>query len=213
MKDVLDRLSTAAISDIMDRLGYLNQMLPIEIKPNFNEAKIFGKARIIKLKALVDDKNYKKVYDGLYFLESLGKGDVLVVSNALKDNSFFGDLMSNLARSKMVEGVVIDGCTRDKLETVKLKYPVFARDNYARDIKKRGIVDKVDDESTEIGGVKINKGDFLFGDLDGVIVIPQELKDFTIEQCLKVYDLEQNIKKYINNGTSIGKIIRKFGDF
>ncbi|MEK6927920.1 MAG: RraA family protein [Nanoarchaeota archaeon] len=205
-------LSTASISDILDSKGYKNQMLDISIKPNFIEAKIFGKAKIISIKP-IKDNNYKEVYKGLYFLESLKEGEILIVANGFRDYAFFGELMSTLAKSKKVEGAIIDGCTRDKLETVKLKFPVFSKGNIARDIKNRGIIDKVDLDSARISDVSVNKGDYLFGDADGVIVIPKNISTEVIEKAIKSYELERKIKEDIKNGISVDDLLKRHGEF
>ncbi len=213
MKKFKDKISTALVSDLLDELGHKNQMLPIKIKPNFEKAKIFGKARIMSLKKMSKNEKYSDVYKGLYFLESLDKGDVLVVANGFEDYAFFGELMSTLAKSRGVEGAIIDGCTRDKLETIEMKYPVFAKRNIARDIKKRGIVDKLDLKSTKIGKVKINKGDYLLGDLDGVIVIPHEIIEEVVEKSLNILRNENAIKKAMAKGKSVNELLNKFGEF
>ncbi len=213
MKVMHELVSCALVSDVLDEMGYKNQMLPIDIKPNFQDARIFGKANIMSLKKISNDEDYTDVYKGIYFLETLGKGDILIVANGFSEHAFFGELMSTLAKEKGVEGVIIDGCTRDKAETIKLNYPVFARNNIARDIKKRGIVDEVDVESINLGNVIVRKGDYLLGDLDGVIVIPFEIIDLVIERAKEVYKNELIIKDSIRLGLSVDEIIRKFGEF
>jgi len=212
-ENIKNRLSSAILSDVLDSMNYPMQMLPIEIKPNFSEAKLFGRARILKLKRLKKKEGYKQVYKGLYFLESLDKGDVLVVADGFKDQAFFGELMSTLAISKKVEGSIIDGCTRDKIETVKLKYPVFARNNFAKDIKKRGTISEVDSRFAKIGKVRINRGDYLFGDIDGVIVIPKEIKDEVLKRSLEARIIEEKVKKEIKKGLSVSKILKNLGEF
>lgn len=213
MKNVKKKLSTALVSDLLDEMGHKNQLLPIGIKPNFEKAKIFGKARIITLKKIGKKEKYSDIYKSLYFLESLDNGDVLVVANGFEDYAFFGELMSTLAKSKGVEGAIIDGCTRDKLETIKMKYPVFSKKNIARDIKKRGIVDEIDVRSTKIGKTIIRKGDYLLGDLDGVIVIPKEIFNKTIQKALKIFENEKSIKEAIMKGQSVKNLLKNFGEF
>jgi len=212
-ENIKSKLSSATLSDVLDEMGYPMQMLPIEIKPNFPEATLFGKARILKLNKLKRKKDYKQVYRGLYFLEILSKGDVLVVAGGFKDQAFFGELMSNLAISKKIEGAIIDGCTRDKIETVRLRYPIFARNNFARDIKKRGIVTEVDSKFAKIGKVRINRGDYLFGDLDGIVVIPKKIKDQVLKRSIEARFIEEKVKKEIKNGSSISKILKEIGEF
>jgi len=213
MDKLKDNLSTALISDILDEEGFRNQMLPIDIKPNFPEAKIFGKAKIMSLKPIKEGESYQEVYKGLYFLESLDKGDVIIVANGFKDYAFFGEIMSTLSKVRGIEGTIVEGCTRDKAMTTKMRYPVFAKDNIARDIKKRGIVDKVDVNSVKIGEVLVRKGDYVFGDIDGIIIIPAEIKDHIIEKAIKVAEIESQIKKSINEGNSVKDIRGKFGEF
>jgi len=119
MKKIKNEISMALISDILDEEGYKNQVLPMSIKPNFETAKILGQARIMTLKKLSKKDNYQDVYKSLYFLESLNKGDVLIVGNGFEKYAFFGELMSTLAKSKGVDGTIVDGATRDKLETIE----------------------------------------------------------------------------------------------
>ena len=213
MKDIKFRLSAALISDALDNYGFPNQILSSEIKPNFLGAKVFGKIRILTLKSLKNKKRYSEVYKGLRFLELMKKGDVLVVAKGFRNHAFFGEIMSTVAKSRGIEGVVVDGCTRDSLETIKMKYPVFARDNIARDIKKRAIVDKVDASSVRIDGVLIRKGDYLFGDNDGVIIIPKEIKEKIINRALRVFWLEKRIKRGIKNGLQAEVLLNNFGEF
>ena len=94
-----------------------------------------------------------------------------------------------------------------------MKYPVFARDNTARDIKKRGIVDQVDIGSVKIGDVLVRKGDYIFGDIDGIAVIPAEIKDKIIEKSIKAAEIEDQIKRSINEGRSVKEITKRFGEF
>ncbi len=213
MNKIKEELSTALVSDILDEEGYKDQMLPINIKPNFPNAKIMGKARIMTLKAISNKKNYQEVYKGLYFLESLDKGDVLIVGKGFEEYAFFGELMSTLAKSRGVEGTIVDGVTRDKLETIRLEYPVFAKNNIGKDIKKRGVVDETDVKSVKIGGVTINKGDMVLGDLDGVIVIPKEIYKKVVDIALKTKLNEEHIKKSIKEGMSVENLLKKYGEF
>lgn len=196
----------------MDSKNLTNQLLPFDIKPNIPNTKIFGKAQNISLKPIENEKNYKKVYKGLFFLESLKKGDILVVANGVTDYAFFGELMSNLARIKGVEGVVIDGCTRDYAKTIKMKFPIFSKNNFARDIYKRGIIDKID-ITVKIGGVKIRSNDYIFGDIDGVIIIPHEIIHDVLNEAIIASDREKKILRKIKGGLSVKEIFNEYGEF
>ncbi len=212
MQEYKNKLSTALLSDILEDIGYSNQLLPIEIKPNFVEAKIFGRARTMTLKSITEKEDYREVYKGLIFLEQLVPGEILIVANGFADCAFFGELMSTLAKRQGIEGAIIDGVTRDTSETIKMQYPVFARNNYARDIKKKGIVDKTD-ISVKVGEATICKGDLILGDYDGVIVIPKTVESEVLAKAIKNYSSEQKIKEMINIGASVEELLKEFGEF
>jgi regulator of RNase E activity RraA len=211
-KNLKDYLSTALVSDIMDELGYTSQMLPLQIKPNFRDAKIIGYARTIQLKPISANDDYRDIYKGLPFIETMNAGEVLVVGGGSKKYAFFGELMSTLAQARNVEGAIIDGLTRDSAQTAYMKFPVFSRDNYARDIKKRGII-IAQDESIYIDKVKIEKGDIVIGDCDGVIVVPKNIEELIINRAMDSAKLEERIKVAIKKGISIKTILEQNGDF
>ncbi|HIJ13726.1 TPA: RraA family protein [Candidatus Woesearchaeota archaeon] len=211
-ENVKKYISTALISDILDDMGYQKQVLSVEIKPNFHEAKIFGYARTLKLKTLSPKDDYRDIYKGLSFIESMNTGEVLIVSGGSKKYAFFGELMSTLAQKRNVEGAIIDGLTRDSAQTRKMKFPVFSRDNYARDIKKRGII-VAQDVSVYVDKVQVNKGDLIIGDCDGVIIVPQSLENDVLNRALESAKLEERIKKAITNGVSVEQILKQNGEF
>lgn len=140
------------------------------------------------------------------------EGEVLIVSGGSKKYAFFGELMSTLAQTRKVEGAIIDGLTRDSAQTRYIQFPVFSRDNYARDIKKRGIVE-AEDISVYINRVKINKGDLIIGDYDGVIIVPAQLEETVLNRALESAKLEERIKAAIRAGIPIKDILTKNGEF
>lgn len=205
-------MSSAMLSDVLDEMGYQNQMLPLELKPNYLEARVYGRARTMKLKALEKGDDYRDVYRGLPFIEQMKQGEVLVVANGFPNFAFFGELMSTLAQRIGVEGAIVDGCTRDYVETVAMRFPVFSRTNYARDIKKRGVIETVDCP-VNVGSLSIEPGDLLFGDYDGVVVIPGEIEEKVIMECMKVSTLENQIKEDLKRGVPVSEILRSRGEF
>ena len=205
-------LSTALISDVMDELGYISQMLSVQIKPNFCEAKIFGYARTLLLKQIEPNEDYRTIYDGLPFIETINKGEIIVVGGGSKKYAFFGELMSTLSQTREVEGAIIDGLTRDSSQTREMRFPVFSRDSYARDIKKRGII-AAKDATIYIDNVKIDKGYLIVGDSDGVIVVPKNIEEKVITLAIKSSKLEDRIKIAIKSGITVKEIIQHNGEF
>src|SRR3989344_478501 len=103
MIDYKSRISAAIISDVLDELGYTRHLLPPDIKPNFVNARLFGRARTMTLKPITNREDYQEVYRGLYFLERLDKGEVLVVGNGFDELAFFGELMATLAQYRGID--------------------------------------------------------------------------------------------------------------
>lgn len=207
-----DELCSALISDTLISMGYENQMLPIEFKPNFEEAKIFGKVRTILLKAIEKNDNYKDIYKGIRFLEEMKPDEIILVANGFDNMAFFGELMSTFAIKNKLQGAVIDGVTRDKQATRTLRFPVFAKGNYAKDLRNKAIV-KETDGKVKIGTVNIYSGDYLFGDSDGIVIIPKVLYNETMKKCASLLETEKEVKKLLEKGASLEEISKKCGDF
>ncbi len=120
--------------------------------------------------------------------------------------------MSTLAQKRNVKGAIIDGLTRDSSQTRQMQFPVFSRDNYARDIKKRGII-AAQDISVYIDNVQINKGDLIIGDCDGVIIVPKNLEEVVLNRAFESAKLEERIKKAIKDGIPVEQILKSNGEF
>jgi regulator of RNase E activity RraA len=205
-------LSAALLSDIMDDMGYKHQMLPVAIKPNYVDAKIVGRARTLQLQAITNGEDYRRIYEGLPFIEQMNAGEILVVAGGSRNYAFFGELMSTLSQKRGLEGAIVDGLTRDTAQTRAMEFPVFARDNYARDIKKRGIIVGKDTPVT-VGGVGIERDTLIVGDYDGVIVVPKSIEEEVLSKALCAAKLEERIKEAIKEGVPVTSIINQNGDF
>jgi regulator of RNase E activity RraA len=120
--------------------------------------------------------------------------------------------MSTLAQIKGVEGAIIDGLTRDSAQTRAIQFPIFSRDNYARDIKKRGIIASKD-ETVYIDKVRVDKGYLIIGDSDGVIIVPKNIEEEIIARAIKSAKLEYRIKIAIKTGVPVKTIIEQNGEF
>jgi regulator of RNase E activity RraA len=207
-----DELCTALISDTLIDMGCENQMLPVGFKPTFEEAKIFGKVRTMLLKEIEEKDDYKDIYKGIRFLEEMNPDEILLVANGFDNMAFFGELMSTVAIKNKLQGAVIDGVTRDRQPTRDLKFPVFAKGAYAKDLRNKAIVEKTDGK-VKIGAVSISSGDYLFGDSDGIVIIPKELYYETMKKVTSLLETEKEVKKLVEKGASVEEISRKCGNF
>lgn len=121
------------------------------------------------------------------------KGYVMVIDGkAYEGRAYFGDLIMGACQAVGFEGMVIDGCTRDRDGNIELNFPV-----YSRGFMPRGPIKK--DEGNintpiQCGGVRVNPGDLVMGDSDGVCVIPVEYIETVLAEAekKKAYEDKRN---------------------
>lgn len=208
----IKHLSTAIISDVLIEMGFENQLLSPKFRPNFEDASVFGKIRTSKLKKIEFGDDFNDIYKIVEFMPSMNEGEIIVVANGFEDMAFFGELMSTLALQHKIAAAVIDGVTRDRSATRLMKFPVFAKGTYPRDLKNKAIVESIDSKII-IDGVTINSGDYLFGDSDGIVIMPENLVDECIEKCNALLLNEVKIKELLRKGSSLESIYSECGDF
>jgi CMP-N-acetylneuraminic acid synthetase/regulator of RNase E activity RraA len=208
-KNIKNHLSSAMLSDILDELGIKGVIK--NLKPNF-PSKIFGRAKTLKLRKKKYKEDYKKIYEALKSYETLSDNDVIVVENELPDFAYFGEMNANLAIRAGSSGVIINGKTRDTLEVLKLNLPVFSKGSTCADVKKRAVLDSINKKIT-IEGIDIFPEDLIFGDSEGIIVIPKKNKDQILKKAFEIISKEKTILQDIALNLDITKIINKNGYF
>ena len=118
--------------------------------------------------------------------------------------------MLTATRTPGAAGAVINGFHRDTPKVVEQNWPVFSRGRYAQDSSVRTAV--ADFRCPiEIGGVWIESGDLVFGDLDGVVIVPQQLKKEVITRALEKARGEKLVRKAIEGGMTATAAFKKFG--
>lgn len=199
----LEEYCSGVFSDGLDQLGLRRQVVD-GFRLNNPRARLFGRVRTLVLETV--ETNDERIATGLGFLDSLAADDVLVVKGS-REYAYFGEMMSRLAMEKGVGGAIIDGLTRDTFYTRTIPFPIFARGYSARDIKGRGRVADVD-IPIEIGGVPVKPGDFVFGDSDCVVFLPQECRDRLVAQTAQLVSEEARIKTLIRSGQTISEMLQ-----
>jgi len=208
--DNLDKLYTSVISDIMDKMGYWNQTMTHHIEPLDMNSRMFGRARTIQAVAIFEPP--AKPYElEIEVVDSLQPGDVLVVTQSgYEGASFWGELLSNAAIGRDARGIVIDGCTRDSAGILKLGFPCFVKGKTPAD--SYGRIDVISyDKPIVCGGVKVCKGDYIYGDIDGVTVIPKEIAVRVLRDAIDKVRGENNVRKELLAGASVREVFEKYG--
>ncbi|MGH6884898.1 MAG: RraA family protein, partial [Geminicoccales bacterium] len=209
----LAELYTGAVADILDELSYRQQCLPADIRPLREEMKVAGPVYTVRGRARAYDDGKDPRYAQMDMLDGIFPGSVVVIDPGDESRAaHWGELMSHTAKSKGATGVVIAGGVRDTEEILKLGFACFRRYHspltavYRFDITDVAV-------PIRIGGVPIAPGDFILGDVDGVLVIPPAVVDQLIEQAHSVREREDIVRNALDEGGSIRELFEKYRVF
>lgn len=200
----LQQLSCTDLSDAMDRLGIPGQCFGIT--PLDRSFQLVGRAWTLRYGPVGQDRGTVGDY-----IDDLGADQVVVLDNqGRRDATVWGDLLTSTASRRKVAGTVIDGICRDVDRALTLKYPLFARGNWMRTGK-----DRVRVEATQvpvsIGGVRVEPGDYLRGDGDGVIAVPQARIAEVLAAAVEIHEAEEHIRASIERGTALRRAREEYG--
>lgn len=211
-------LFTALIGDVLDKMGYLHQFLPAQIKPLQRDMVVIGRAMPVLEADVYAERQQETHLDlmqkpfGLMFeaLDSLQPNEVYICSGASPRYALWGGLMSTRATALKAAGAVVDGYSRDTNEILRLGFPTFSVGTYAQDQGPRG---KVIDYRVpiEFGRITVRPGDIVFGDLDGVIIVPQEVERDAFSGAIEKARGEQLVKQALEKGMSTVDAFAKYG--
>ncbi len=202
----------------MDKMGYLNQFLSPQIKPLRADMLIVGRAMTVLEADVFNeisvsgnnpllDKPFGLMLEAL---DDLKKDEVYICTGSSPTYALWGELMSTRAMKLGSNGAVVNGFSRDTNGILKLNFPTFSYGSYAQDQGPRG---KVIDFRVEIemNGVRIKSGDIVFGDIDGVLIIPKEIENDVIKGALEKAMGEKTVQQAIENGMGAKDAFDKFG--
>ncbi|WP_405174452.1 RraA family protein [Paenibacillus sp. FSL H8-0261] len=205
-----EKLYSAVISDILDSLELRNQALPQHIRPLDPDMVVCGYAKTVQV-ADVYRKPAQAYKKQIEVLDGMQPGEVFVGDVGGSERSaFFGELMSAATIVAGGRGAVIDGLCRDVKKIKQLGFPVFVKgtrptDSYARN----EVIDF--DVPIKIGDVQIQPGDLIFGDIDGIVVVPKDVEDEVIAKAFEKVNGENMVREHILKGMKVSEVFEKFG--
>ena len=170
------KLYVAALSDAADEIGLQKVCMDRGIIPLTKNKRMAGFARTGKLTRSPANRPYDEKQLDVFM--SLGTeavdGDLLVIDMAgATDCSAWGQILTKIGIPKGVRGAVIDGTSRDIYDIDKTNFTVFARGRHPGTMRGRLDMESVQ-KPIVCGGVTVNPGDLIFGDGDGIVVIPAD---------------------------------------
>ncbi len=211
-------LFTALVGDALDKMGVRHQFLPQYVKPLDPGMVVIGRAFTVLEADVFQDispNSHNPVMQkefGLMFnaLDSLKPNDVYICSGSSGHYALWGGLMSTRAIALKAAGAVLNGFSRDTSEILERGFPTFSAGTYAQD---QGIRGKVIDYDVPIewAEIRISPGDYIYGDRDGVLVVPQEMAAEAFEKAIEKSRGEKLVRKALETGMSAVDAFEKFG--
>ena len=202
-------LYTPVVGDILDALGKYHQFLPQPVQPMRESMIVAGRAMPV---LMIDVHGPQKKPFGLLTeaLDDLKPGEVYIAGGGDMRCAYWGELLTATARTRGAVGAVVDGFHRDTPKVLEQSWPVFSRGRFAQDSSVRTAV--ADFRCPiEIGGVWIEPGDLVFGDLDGVVIVPRAVEVEVITRALEKARGEKVVRKAIEGGMTATAAFKKFG--
>lgn len=198
------KLDTTSLSDALDRLGIAGQCLGI--KPLDHRFRMTGRAFTILYGPAATPPG--TVGD---FIDDLAADTVIVLDNGGRENAtVWGDILTTVAHTKGIAGTVIDGACRDTHLSLSLGYPIFSRSYSMRTGKDRVQVEATNC-TVNIGDARVDPGDILRGDSDGVIVIPKAHENEVLRIAEEIDSVEGQILKAVRDGSRLVEARKQFG--
>lgn len=202
-------LYTPVVGDILDDLGHTHQFLPQPIQPLREAMTLAGRAMPV---LMIDVHGKQKKPFGLLTeaLDQIQPGDVYLASGGEMRCAYWGEILTATAKMRGGVGAVVNGFHRDTPQVLSQDWPVFSRGRFAQD---SGVRTKVVDYRCpiEIGQVSVQPGDLVFGDLDGVVIVPRSVEAEVIERALAKARGEKLVRKEIEAGMSSTAAFQKYG--
>ncbi len=211
-------LFTCVVGDVLDKQDLLHQYLPPEIRPLSPQMILIGRAMPVlsgdafqvRAEGSANSLSAKPFGLMLEALDDLQANEIYINTGSSPRNALWGELMSVRALRCGARGAVLNGYVRDTNKILALEYPTFCFGSYGQDSAPRY---KVHDFRIpiEIGGVMVRPGDILFGDIDGVVVIPAAVERETFTMALEKFRGERTDRKELEQGMSAADAFRKHG--
>ena len=209
-KNLAYSINSSILSDIADDMG-LNVFIG-GLELNLKTHKIFGRANTLKLRKIKEGEDYRGIYDAYASYERIVSNDVIVVENECRENAYFGEMNANLALRSGAVAAIIDGVTRDRNEVERINFPTFSEGGIAQDVRKRAVVETIN-KKISIKGVEISPGDLIYGDRDGIVVVPKKYEKEILKRVVESIEKEKKVLFNITANISTEEILDRVGEF
>jgi regulator of RNase E activity RraA len=205
-----ERLYTGVLSDVLDGLGCWEHAMSPGIRPLDDSLVLFGRARTgLYLPVYHVEPGANPYEHEIALVDDLNPGEVAVFACGGSPRiGPWGELLSTAAKARGAAGCVTDGLVRDVKLIRAMRFPVFRGGIGPLDSKGRGFCARVD-VPVECGGAKVAPGDWIFADVDGVVVIPEALAERTVRFALEKVESENTVRAELEAGEKLKDVFAR----
>jgi regulator of RNase E activity RraA len=212
LEEIRSSLFASVLSDCLDQAGYRGQALASRIRPLDEASVMVGRARTAAYMEVYHVEPGENPYAlEIDLIDSLQAGEIPVFacSNPARVAPW-GELLSTAARVRGAAGALMDGCVRDVKAIRAMGFPVFHGGIAPLDSKGRGKIMALD-VPIECAGVRVLPGDLVFGDADGVVVVPREAEQRVLELAFEKVRGERTTLRDLQAGHKLGDVFARYG--
>lgn len=207
-------LNAAVLSDTLDSLGLMQQAMRPFMRPLDESLTLIGRARTgLYMPVYSPPAPGENPYEvEIALVDDLAPGDVVVLACAGPTDRIapWGELLSTASVARGAAGCVTDGLVRDVKQIRAMRFPVFCGGIGPLDTKGRArMVDR--DVPVMCAGVTVRPGDLVFGDVDGVVVIPQDAEQDVVRRALDKVSGENQSREALQRGEKLADVFRRLG--
>jgi len=212
LSEIRHALFASVLSDCLDSAGAMDQALPSRIRPLDEASVMAGRARTAQFMEVDAHDPGTNPYElEIALIDSLAADEIPVFacSNPARIAPW-GELLSTAAQVRGAAGALMDGATRDAKAIRQMGFPVFHGGIAPLDSKGRGRVMALD-VPVRCAGVKVASGDLVFGDADGVVVVPQAIEQQVLALAFEKIKGEKRTLEGLRAGEKLGDVFARFG--
>ena len=211
-ESIREKLFVSLISDVLDSIGLRNQALPPRIRCLDEDLILLGRARTGLYRDVYHvEPNHNPYELEIKLVDDLQPADVAVLACGASGRiAPWGSLLTTASIARGAAGCLTDGFVRDVRTIRKLGFPVFHGGIGPLDSKGRGEVAAID-VPVEVAGVRVCPGDLVFGDADGVVVIPSHVEADVLARAFERLDGEHKTEEALRSGEKLADVFSRFG--
>ncbi len=206
------RLYSAVLSDVLDAIGLRDQAMSPRIRPLDDELVLVGFARTGLFQEVSGVAPGENPYElEIRIVDDLRPNECVVFGcSGSQRIAPWGELLTTASRARGAIGAVTDGFVRDVRAIRSLKFPVFHGGIAPLDSKGRGKVVDID-IPIDCAGVRIESGDLIFGDADGVVVVPRKVEEQVLARALEKVSSENTTREELLRGAKLKDVFDRYG--